>query len=86
LGSAVAAVTLTTSQHGAINTPPDRTRSIQATPQRAAEIWQGGIVRLPAWIDNKEDPAGPPYRPAGALWVSLRTGLVHMGLPSEVLS
>jgi len=26
-------------------------------PQRASEVWQGGPVRLPMWIDS---PAGPP--------------------------
>jgi tetratricopeptide (TPR) repeat protein len=52
-------------------------------PQRSNEVWQGGLVRLPAWIDNKDDPLGPPYRPTGALWVSLRSGLVHMALPTE---
>jgi hypothetical protein len=48
-------------------------------PQRTTEVWQGG---LPAWIDNPPDPDGPPYRPTGALWVSLRTGLLHMA-PDE---
>ena len=52
-------------------------------PQRSNEIWQGGLVRLPAWVDNLVDPDGPPYRPIGALWVSLRTGLLHMTLPQE---
>ena len=52
-------------------------------PQRTGEIWQGGLVRLPAWIDHPTDPDGEPYRPTGALWVSLRTGLVHLALPPE---
>jgi tetratricopeptide (TPR) repeat protein len=52
-------------------------------PQRTSEVWQGGLVRLPAWIDNPTDPAGPPYRPIGALWVSLRTGLIHVDVPPE---
>jgi tetratricopeptide (TPR) repeat protein len=52
-------------------------------PQRTGEIWQGGLVRLPAWIDHPTDPAGEPFRPTGALWVSLRTGLVHLALPPE---
>lgn len=51
--------------------------------QRSTKIWQGGLVRLPLWIDNATDPAGPPYRPTGAFWVSLRTGLVHLELPPE---
>ncbi len=52
-------------------------------PQRAQEIWQGGIVRLPMWVDHPTDPDGPPFRPTGALWVSLRTGLVHLDLPKD---
>lgn len=52
-------------------------------PQRSNEVWQGGLVKLPAWIDNPRDPDGAPYRPTGALWVSLRTGLLHMALPEE---
>ena len=52
-------------------------------PQRTTEIWQGGLVKLPAWIENPQDPDGPPYRPTGALWVSLRTGLLHLALPAN---
>ncbi len=52
-------------------------------PQRTSEVWQGGLVRLPAWIDHPTDPAGEPSRPIGAVWVSLRTGLVHVDLPAE---
>ena len=52
-------------------------------PQRAGEAWQGGIVRLPMWIENPADPDGPPLRATGAMWVSLRTGLVHMDLAKE---
>lgn len=52
-------------------------------PQRTGEIWQGGLVRLPAWIDDPTDPDAEPYRPIGALWASLRTGLVHLDLPPE---
>ena len=39
-----------------------------------AEAWQGGIVRLPAWVEK--GPDGKPYRPWCAFWISLRTGLV----------
>jgi tetratricopeptide (TPR) repeat protein len=47
-------------------------------PQRTAEVWQGGIVRFPAWLDDPADPDGPPKRPRGVIWVSLRTGLFHV--------
>ena len=50
-------------------------------PQRTGEVWQGRLVRLPAWIDHPTDPEGAPSRPVGALWVSLRTGLIHLALP-----
>jgi tetratricopeptide (TPR) repeat protein len=52
-------------------------------PQRAVEVWQGGIVRFPMWVDNQTDPDGPPFRPTGVLWTSLRTGLVHLDLAKE---
>lgn len=52
-------------------------------PQRSNEIWQGGLVKLPAWVDNPQHAEGPPYRPTGALWVSLRTGLLHMAFPDQ---
>ena len=47
-------------------------------PQRSGDTWQGGLVRLPVWIDHPTQPEGEPYRPTGALWVSLRTGLIHL--------
>jgi tetratricopeptide (TPR) repeat protein len=52
-------------------------------PQRTNEVWQGGLVRMPMWIDHPTDPNGPPYRPIGAVWVSLRTGLMHVAMPTE---
>ncbi len=41
---------------------------------RSSDVWQGGIVRLPLWIEGKRDD--PPYRARGAFWFSTRTGLV----------
>lgn len=52
-------------------------------PQRSQEVWQGGLVRLPTWIAHPTDPDGEPYRPTGAVWVSIRTGLIHLALPTE---
>jgi tetratricopeptide (TPR) repeat protein len=52
-------------------------------PQRAVEVWQGGIVRFPMWVNSQTDPDGPPFRPTGVLWTSLRTGLVHLDLAKE---
>jgi hypothetical protein len=52
-------------------------------PQRTGEVWQGDIVRLPMWVEHQTDPNGPPFRPTGVLWVSLRTGLIHLDLPTD---
>src|SRR6266849_1101623 len=46
-------------------------------PRRSADTWQGGIVRMPAWVDG---PDGTPYRPWGGVWLSLETGLVNVKL------
>ena len=47
--------------------------------RRSQERWQGGIVRLPSWV---EEPGGP-FRPWGGIWVSRSTGLVNFQLESE---
>jgi hypothetical protein len=52
-------------------------------PQRTHEVWQGGLVRMPMWIDHPTDSNGPPYRPTAAVWVSVRTGLMHLAMPPE---
>jgi tetratricopeptide (TPR) repeat protein len=51
-------------------------------PRRAEDTWQGGVVRMPMWVDG---PDGTPYRPWGGVWVSLETGLVNvkLGEPGE---
>lgn len=54
---------------------PQRLRRFLEMPRMAAEVWQGGLVRLPVWIE--QGPDGTPYRPWGAFWVSLRTGRVN---------
>lgn len=43
---------------------------------RSADTWQGGLFRLPMWIQEHDDD--PPYRPTGAFWRSVRTGLVWL--------
>jgi tetratricopeptide (TPR) repeat protein len=50
-------------------------------PRNPAEVLQGGLVRLPAWVEK--GPDGRPYRPWAAIWVSLRTGMVHMKMEPE---
>jgi len=43
-------------------------------PRRSEDTWQGGILHMPMWVDG---PDGTPYRPRGAVWVSLETGLAN---------
>jgi tetratricopeptide (TPR) repeat protein len=48
---------------------------LKRLPQRADDTWQGGLVRMPAWVTGE----GPkPFRPVSAVWLSLQTGLLHM--------
>lgn len=51
-------------------------------PRNPDEVWQGGFVRLPAWVEG--GPGGKPFRPWVAIWVSLRTGLVHLKIEPEL--
>ena len=51
---------------------PDMLTRFCRLPRNPAEVWQGGLVRLPFWIEK--GPDGKPYRPWGALWASLQTG------------
>ncbi len=46
-------------------------------PRRSDEVWQGGLVRVRAWL---EEPDGTARRPWAAMWVSLATGLVNVRL------
>jgi tetratricopeptide (TPR) repeat protein len=45
-------------------------------PRSADDRWQGGLTRLPSWIER--GPDGKPYRPWAGVWVSLKTGLVNL--------
>lgn len=53
---------------------------LKRLPQSEGEIWQGGLVRMPAWV-KEEDCA--PYRPWIGGWVSTRTKLVNMSEPAK---
>ena len=46
-------------------------------PRRSKDTWQGGVLRMPMWVDG---PDGTPYRPWGGVWVSLETGLANVKL------
>jgi len=46
-------------------------------PRRSRDTWQGRVLSMPTWVDG---PDGTPYRPRGAVWVSLETGLANVQL------
>ncbi len=48
---------------------------------RSTETWQGGLFRLPMWIQEHDDD--PPYRPTGAFWRSVRTGFIWVLIESR---
>jgi tetratricopeptide (TPR) repeat protein len=50
-------------------------------PRGGGECWQGGLVRLPSWVEK--GPDGKPYRAWAAAWVSLSTGLIHLKIEPE---
>ncbi len=60
---------------------PEMLARFARLPRNPAEAWQGGMVRMPAWVEK--GPDGKPYRPWGAFWVSLRTGLVNQKMNTE---
>jgi len=49
---------------------------LKRLPRRTDEVWQGGLVRMPAWV-TEEGPE--PYRPVLPVWASLGTGLAGTG-------
>jgi tetratricopeptide (TPR) repeat protein len=49
-------------------------------PRVPTETWQGGLVRLPSWV---EEEGGTVYRPWAGVWVSLATGLVNVKVEPE---
>jgi len=46
-------------------------------PRRSSDVWQGGLVRARAWVD---EPDGSARRPWAAVWVSLATGMMNVDL------
>ena len=51
-------------------------RQLKALPQRGAEVWQGGLVQMPAWIAEQ---GSEPIRPYMPIWVAVHADLVHAG-------
>lgn len=62
-------------------TSPDIIARFARLPRNPAEVWQGGILRMPTWIER--GPDGRPYRPWGALWVSRRSGRLNTMIEPE---
>ena len=60
---------------------PQRIRRFLELPRVAGDVWQGGLVPLPFWIE--QGPGGRPYRPWGAVWTSLRTGRLNQQTESS---
>jgi tetratricopeptide (TPR) repeat protein len=52
-----------------------RLESLKFLP-RKRETWQGGLVRLPAWVTDK---GSEPFRAWGGVWVSLGSTKAHIG-------
>src|SRR5262250_1451663 len=50
-------------------------------PRQTGDEWQGGLIRVPSWIDR--GPDGRPYRPWAGIWVSRKTGFVHLKMEAE---
>ncbi|MCJ7676075.1 MAG: hypothetical protein MUO33_13120 [Sedimentisphaerales bacterium] len=51
---------------------------LRRLPQHTSETWQGGLTKLPRWIQER---SREPYRPWIAGWISLRTRLIHTTEP-----
>ena len=56
-------------------TASDRLARFGRLPRNPAEVWQGALIRIPAWVEK--GPDGKPYRPNGAFCVSLLSGRVN---------
>jgi tetratricopeptide (TPR) repeat protein len=72
-----------------INFQAERLRRL---PPKPGEIWQGGITRLPLWVQADEEGLPDPVRSWAAGWVSLQTravllseGFTEIAGQSEVL-
>jgi tetratricopeptide (TPR) repeat protein len=56
--------------------PGDDMERLKRLPRRPKEVWQGGLVRLPSWVS---EPGMEPFLPWSGAWVSVGTGMVHVG-------
>jgi len=51
---------------------------LKRLPQRTKETWQGGLTKLPMWVQGRGQE---PYRPWIAGWISIKTKLIHTSEP-----
>ena len=51
-------------------------KRLKALPRRSDEIWQGGLIRMAAWVTEEDSE---PYRPYYPMWVAVRADKVHGG-------
>lgn len=57
------------------------TERFKRLPRSSSDVWQGGVVRARAWVEEAD---GSVRRPWAVVWVSLETGLINTELlPSE---
>jgi tetratricopeptide (TPR) repeat protein len=67
--------------------PPALSRALRrfkSLPPRHDQTWQGGVLPLPAWID--QGPDRPPKRGWGAVWVARPSGIMNMTLAKSELT
>jgi len=50
---------------------------LKRLPQQVKDTWQGGLTRIPMWIEEDDEP----YRPWMAGWISIKTRLAHFTEP-----
>lgn len=53
---------------------------LKRLPQKKNEIWQGGLLRAPAWI---VEDGQKPFRPWMGGWISIKTRLINVSKPAE---
>ena len=53
---------------------------LKRLPQKKNEIWQGGLLRAPAWIVGEDQKY---YRPWMGGWISIKTKQINLSEPAE---
>ena len=51
---------------------------LRQLPQRTNDVWQGGLTRMPAWIQGEDDEVCRPWLTG---WISLKTRRLYTGKP-----